>query len=250
VLEIENLHAGYDRGDVLRGISLRVDRGEVAGLLGANGVGKSTLALSISGLTSVSSGAIRFEGHSIVGLRPEKIVERGLVQVAQGRPIFRDLTVEENLRVGAYSRRARASYAENVGRVEKHFPILREYRRTPAGYLSGGEQQMLIIGRALMACPTMLVLDEPSLGLAPKIIAQIFATIRQLNAEGLTVLIAEQNARQVLATARMIYVMEGGRLRASGSSDEMRANPTLEEAYLGLKSVSGPSAETNSTPVQ
>ena len=250
MLEIENLHAGYDRGDVLRGIDLRVERGEVAGVLGANGVGKSTLALSISGLTKITAGAIRFEGRSIVGLRPEKIVELGLVQVAQGRPIFRDLTIEENLRVGAYSKRARAAYAENVQRVEKHFPILREYRRTPAGYLSGGEQQMLIIGRALMACPALLVLDEPSLGLAPKIIAQIFATIRQLNTEGLTVLIAEQNARQVLATARMIYVMEGGRVRASGSPEEMRANPMLEEAYLGLKSVSGAVTGTSAHPAQ
>jgi len=235
VLEIENLRAGYDRGDVLQGISLKVRVGEFAGVLGANGVGKSTLALSISGITRITGGDIRFEGKSIVGLRPEQIVGLGIVQVAQGRPIFKDLTIEENLRVGAYSARARSHYSENVERVERHFPILAKYRRTAAGYLSGGEQQMLIIGRALMACPSLLVLDEPSLGLAPKIITQIFATIRQLNAEGLTVLVAEQNARQVLASAQMVYVMEGGRVRASGSPEEMRSNPVLEEAYLGLK---------------
>jgi branched-chain amino acid transport system ATP-binding protein len=235
VLEVVGLRAGYDRGDVLQGISLRVRQGEIAGLLGANGVGKSTLALSISGMVRITGGDIRFEGRSICGLRAEKIVELGIVQVAQGRPIFKDLTVEENLRVGAYSARARSRYVENVERVQRHFPILEKYRRTPAGYLSGGEQQMLIIGRALMARPSLLVLDEPSLGLAPKIIAQIFATIRQLNAEGLTVLVAEQNARQVLASAHTVYVMEGGRIRASGSPEQMRSNPVLEEAYLGLK---------------
>jgi branched-chain amino acid transport system ATP-binding protein len=240
VLEIDNLRAGYDRGDVLQGISLSVRRGEIAGLLGANGVGKSTLALSISGMTRITGGDIRFEGQSIRGLRAEKIVELGVVQVAQGRLIFRDLTVEENLRVGAYSVRARSRYAENIERVQRHFPVLAKYRHTLAGYLSGGEQQMLIIGRALMACPSLLVLDEPSLGLAPKIIAQIFATIRQLNAEGLTVLVAEQNARQVLASAQTIYVMEGGRVRASGSPEEMRSNPVLEEVYLGLNARSAP----------
>ena len=240
MLEIDNLRAGYDRGDVLQGISLKVRVGEFAGVLGANGVGKSTLALSISGITRITGGDIRFEGKSIVGLRPEQIVGLGIVQVAQGRPIFRDLTVEENLRVGAYSARARSRYSENVERVERHFPILAKYRRTPAGYLSGGEQQMLIIGRALMACPSLLVLDEPSLGLAPKIITQIFGTIRQLNSEGLTVMVAEQNARQVLASAQIIYIMEGGRVRASGSPEEMRSNPVLEEAYLGLKAAARP----------
>jgi branched-chain amino acid transport system ATP-binding protein len=248
VLEIDNLRAGYDRGDVLQGINLTVRRGEMAGLLGANGVGKSTLALSISGMTRVTGGDIRFEGKSIVGLRAEKIVELGIVQVAQGRPIFKDLTVEENLRVGAYSARSRARYSENVDLVEQHFPVLARYRGTQAGYLSGGEQQMLIIGRALMACPALLVLDEPSLGLAPKIVAQIFATIRQLNSGGLTVLVAEQNARQVMAAAQMIHVMEGGRVRASGTPEEMRSNPVLEEAYLGLKvttSVCGQTARSH-----
>jgi branched-chain amino acid transport system ATP-binding protein len=240
VLEIDNLRAGYDRGDVLQGISLKVHDGEFAGVLGANGAGKSTLALSISGITRITGGDIRFEGKSVVGLRPEQIVGLGIVQVAQGRPIFKDLTVEENLRVGAYSARARSHYSENVERVERHFPVLAKYRGTPAGYLSGGEQQMLIIGRALMACPSLLVLDEPSLGLAPKIVTQIFATIRQLNSEGLTVLVAEQNARQVLASAQIVYVMEGGRVRAAGSPEEMRSNPVLEEAYLGLKTVARP----------
>ena len=249
MLEIDDLHAGYDRGDVLRGISLTIRRGEIVGLLGANGVGKSTLTLSIAGLTRIARGDIRFAGRSIRNLRPDKIVDLGIVQVPQGRPIFKDLTVEENLRVGAYSARARARYGENVERVERYFPPLANYRRTPAGYLSGGEQQMVIIGRALMACPDLLVLDEPSLGLAPKVITQIFATIRRLNAEGLTVLIAEQNARQVLASAQTVHVLEGGRLRASGTPDEMRSNPVLAQAYLGLNAAVALPGSANDRPV-
>jgi branched-chain amino acid transport system ATP-binding protein len=234
VLEIDALSAGYGRGEVLRNVSMRVDQGTIVGVLGANGAGKSTLALSISGMTRITGGEIRFEGKSLGGLSPEQIVNLGLVQVAQGRPVFRNLTVEENLRVGAYPRRARSRLAQNMREVENHFPFLAERRRQQAGLLSGGEQQMLLIARALMACPSMLLLDEPSLGLAPKIISAIFASIRRLNAEGLTVLIVEQNARQVLASAETVYLLEQGRVRAGGPTQEMRTNPVLTAAYLGL----------------
>jgi branched-chain amino acid transport system ATP-binding protein len=234
MLEVNALCANYGRGEVLRDVSMRVDGGALVGILGANGAGKSTLALAISGMTRITAGYIRFEGKSLAGLSPERIVELGLVQVAQGRPVFRNLTVEENLRVGAYPRRARGRLSENLRQVEQHFPILRERRGQQAGLLSGGEQQMLLIGRALMACPSMLLLDEPSLGLAPKIVSAIFASIRRLNAEGLTVLVAEQNARQVLASASTVYLLETGRVRACGPADQMRNNPSLKAAYLGL----------------
>jgi len=234
VLEVDKLSAGYGRGEVLREVNMRVDRGALVGILGANGAGKSTLALAISGMTRITGGEIRFEGKTLAGLSPEKIVELGLVHVAQGRPVFRNLTVEENLRVGAYPRRARSRFAENLRQVEQHFPILAERRRQQAGLLSGGEQQMLLIARALMACPSMLVLDEPSLGLAPKIISAIFASVRRLNAEGLTVLVAEQNARQVLASASTVYLLDAGRVRAGGPTEKMRTDPVLKAAYLGL----------------
>lgn len=234
MLEVDKLSAGYGRGEVLREVNMRVDRGALVGILGANGAGKSTLALAISGMTRITGGEIRFEGKTLAGLSPEKIVELGLVHVAQGRPVFRNLTVEENLRVGAYPRRARSRFAENLRQVEQHFPILAERRRQQAGLLSGGEQQMLLIARALMACPSMLVLDEPSLGLAPKIISAIFASVRRLNAEGLTVLVAEQNARQVLASASTVYLLDAGRVRAGGPTEKMRTDPVLKAAYLGL----------------
>lgn len=234
MLEVDGLSAGYGRGEVLRDVSLRADHGSLVGILGANGAGKSTLALAISGMTRITAGDIRFDGKSLAGQSPERIVEMGLVQVAQGRPVFRNLTVEENLRVGAYPRRARSRLAQNLRQIEQHFPILHERRGQQAGLLSGGEQQMLLIARALMACPTLLVLDEPSLGLAPKVVSAIFASIRRLNAEGLTVLVAEQNARQVLASASTVYLLEAGRVRARGLPEEMRTNPALKAAYLGL----------------
>jgi branched-chain amino acid transport system ATP-binding protein len=228
------MSAGYGRIDVLRDVSLAVPNGAIVGLLGPNGAGKSTLIRSISGLTQVRSGEILFEEKPIQALAPEDIVDLGIIQVPQGRMLFPDMSIEDNLQLGAYRKIARNAFAKMLKQVEDYFPILRERRHQRAGVLSGGEQQMLAIGRALVAQPRLLILDEPSLGLAPLIIESIFNVLRQVNAEGLTVLIAEQNAMKVLQTAETVYVLENGRIAHAGPSRQLAENEIIQRSYLGI----------------
>ena len=234
MLEISGLCAGYGHIDVLRDVAVSVQRGWIVGVLGTNGAGKTTLARTISGLTTVRAGRILLDGRAIEGSPPERIVAAGLVQVPQGRMLFPDLTVAENLEVGAYLPNARREFRRNLERVESCFPILAARRRQVAGLLSGGEQQMLAIGRALMSAPRVLVLDEPSLGLAPRLVSEIFRVIRRINGEGVTIVIAEQNAHQVLAVADRAYVLESGRVAVSGTGAELRDSADIQRTYLGL----------------
>jgi branched-chain amino acid transport system ATP-binding protein len=234
MLEITNMAAGYGRIDVLRDVSLSVPDGAIVGLLGPNGAGKSTLIRSISGLTHIRSGEMLFAGRSIRGRAPEEIVDLGVIQVPQGRMLFPDLSIEDNLELGAYRKSARGSFQATLRRVHEYFPILRERRHQRAGVLSGGEQQMLAIGRALVARPRFLLLDEPSLGLAPLIIEGIFDVLRQVNADGLTILVAEQNAMKVLQTAQTVYVLENGRIAHHGPSRQLAQDETIQRSYLGI----------------
>jgi branched-chain amino acid transport system ATP-binding protein len=234
MLEVSHLTAGYSRTDVLFDISVRIDDGGFVGVLGSNGAGKTTLLRSISGLTRLSGGAVLFDGKSVKGLAAEAIVDFGLIHVPQGRMLFPDLTVEENLQLGSYRSGARSVYSANLKRVEHYFPILSQRKMQRAGVLSGGEQQMLAIGRALMAEPRLLILDEPSLGLAPRIIDDIFDVLTHINAEGVTILVAEQNAMKVLEHARFVYVLENGRISHSGPSEELARSEAIQKSYLGL----------------
>jgi len=234
MLRIRNLSAGYGRIPVLSEISLDVSKGAIVGLLGSNGAGKTTLVRSISGLTRVRAGKILFDGREIQGRPAEDIVAAGIIHVPQGRMLFPDLTVSENLELGAYLRHARRAFDANRQRVEGFFPILRERRRQAAGVLSGGEQQMLAIGRALMAMPRLLLLDEPSLGLAPRIVDEIFNVLRRINEDGVPILLAEQNAMKAIESAQHIYVLESGRLAHSGPSAQMALSPEIQRSYLGV----------------
>ncbi|TMJ45868.1 MAG: ABC transporter ATP-binding protein, partial [Alphaproteobacteria bacterium] len=202
MLEVRDLHAGYGRVPVLRGVSLSVPPTHIVGLLGANGAGKTTLIRAISGLAAVHSGDIRLHGTSLTRIRPERVVRHGLVQVPQGRLLFAEMSVEENLEMGAYTVRDNAAFAAALERVHAMFPVLRERARQPAAVLSGGEQQMLALGRALMSSPRCLLLDEPSLGLAPKALDTILDVVERIRAAGTPVLIADQNARKVLQLAQ------------------------------------------------
>jgi branched-chain amino acid transport system ATP-binding protein len=234
MLELRGVHAGYGRIDVLHGVSLTVPQGGMVGLLGPNGAGKTTLVRAISGLARVSAGEIVFEGRPIRGRAAEDIVALGIIHVPQGRMLFPDLTVAENLELGAYLKDARREYALNLARVEAYFPVLAERRGQAAGVLSGGEQQMLAIGRALMARPRLLMLDEPSLGLAPKLVDEIFNVLRRINADGVGVLVAEQNAMKVLETAGHVHVLENGCLALSGASAELAKDEKIQQSYLGV----------------
>ncbi|MCG8468715.1 MAG: ABC transporter ATP-binding protein [Gemmatimonadetes bacterium] len=244
MLALENVEVLYDDVIlVLRGLSLRVEPGSIATLLGSNGAGKTTTLKAISGLLevedgAVTDGAIRFDGHEIQGLAADRIVRRGIFQVVEGRRVFEHLTVRENLIAGAYTRRDRGRLAEDMDAVYEYFPRLAERSAQAAGYLSGGEQQMLALGRALMARPRLLLLDEPSLGLAPLLVEGIFEIIRRINEEsGTTILLVEQNARIALSIADFGYVMEGGRIVLEGTADELRGNEDVREFYLGLGEV-------------
>jgi branched-chain amino acid transport system ATP-binding protein len=234
MLELRGVHAGYGRIDVLHGVSLTVPQGGMVGLLGPNGAGKTTLVRAISGLARVSAGEIVFEGRPLRGRAAEDIVALGIIHVPQGRMLFPDLTVAENLELGAYLKDARREYAANLLRVEAYFPVLAERRGQAAGVLSGGEQQMLAIGRALMARPRLLMLDEPSLGLAPKLVDEIFNVLRRINADGVGVLVAEQNAMKVLETAGHVHVLENGCLALSGASAELAKDEKIQQSYLGV----------------
>jgi branched-chain amino acid transport system ATP-binding protein len=233
MLEITNLVTGYGGVPILRGVSLHVGKGEVVAVLGANGVGKTTLNRAISGLNRVQSGEIRFEGEAIHGLSAPDIVTRGLIHVPEGRKIFPNMSVRENLELGSY-RRARTNRARNIERIFDIFPRLRERTGQMAGTLSGGEQQMLAIGRGLMAEPKLLILDEPSLGLSPLLVEELFALIGLIIADGIAVMLVEQNVMQSLDIAARAYVLENGEVAMQGAADELKRNPDLEKAYLGL----------------
>jgi branched-chain amino acid transport system ATP-binding protein len=233
MLELEDLRAGYGNIEALHGISLSVGEGEIVTLIGANGAGKTTTLMTISGCVRARSGAIRFRGHDISGLPPHEIVALGLVQSPEGRKIFPRLSVAENLEMGAFTRRDPDGIAADQKRVLELFPILGERRRQPGGTLSGGEQQMLAIARALMARPRLLLLDEPSLGLAPLVVSRIFEVIRELNREGATILLVEQNAQMALKAAHRGYVLETGTIAMADAADKLLADPRVRSAYLG-----------------
>jgi len=233
VLELDDLDVAYGSVRALRGVSVRVEAGELVTLIGANGAGKTTTIRSISGLLRPTAGSIRFEGAPIHTVAPEAIVGLGIVQVPEGRRIFPELTVEENLRVGAYLVREHARITERFERVYTHFPRLRERRRQLGSTLSGGEQQMLAFGRALMAGPRLLLLDEPSLGLAPRLVQEVARVVMELKRSGLTILLVEQNARLALTLADRGYVLETGRIVLSDTSARLLANPDIQRSYLG-----------------
>ena len=233
LLAVSGLVAGYGATQVLRGIDLIVEAGEIVAVLGANGVGKTTLNKALSGVVRAQAGQIAFGGMRIDGLAPPAIVAAGLVHVPEGRKIFPDMSVRENLELGSY-RRGRGNRAATLERVFDIFPRLRERHRQAAGTLSGGEQQMLAIGRGLMGEPRLLVLDEPSLGLSPLLVEELFALVSRLNAEGLTILLVEQNVVQSLELATRAHVLENGSIVLSGTGAELAANPALEKAYLGV----------------
>jgi branched-chain amino acid transport system ATP-binding protein len=233
LLEIRGLIAGYGGAPIVRGVDLDVDAGEIVAVLGANGVGKSTLNKAISGVIGIDSGEIRFAGERVDRASPHAIVKRGLIHVPEGRKIFPNLTVQENLELGSY-RRGKANRAKNRDRVFDIFPRLSERISQQAGTLSGGEQQMLAIGRGLMAEPRLLILDEPSLGLSPLLVEETFALIRRINYEGLSILLVEQNVVQSLEVAERAYVMENGQFVISGKASTLAADPALEKAYLGM----------------
>jgi len=233
LLAVERLGAGYDDMPVLHGIDLEVGAGEIVALLGSNGAGKSTFNNNVCGVFRPTAGRVRFEGDDVTGAPPSRLVARGLVQVPEGRRVFPNLTVRENLELGAY-RRARARRAANLARVTASFPRLAERMSQLAGTLSGGEQQMLAIGRALMAEPVLLILDEPSLGLSPLLVEEMFTMISRLNADGLAILLVEQNVMQSLALAHRAYVMENGSIVLAGPAGELALDPGLRKAYLGM----------------
>jgi branched-chain amino acid transport system ATP-binding protein len=239
ILEVRNVETVYHGVvRVLRGVSLAVPRGSVVALLGPNGAGKTTTLRAITGLLDIhegriTKGSIRFDGEDLSGLKPPQIVRRGMAQVMEGRRIFPELTVEENLFSGAWTA-TRQQVAEGLEDAYTRFPILGERRRQAAGYLSGGEQQMLAIGRALMSKPKLLLLDEPSLGLAPKIVSQVGDLVRQLNSEGMSILLVEQNAMMALELSSHGYILETGKVVKDGSSEELRADDDIREFYLGL----------------
>jgi branched-chain amino acid transport system ATP-binding protein len=233
LLDIRGLHAGYGKLEVLRGIDLAVQTGEIVALLGSNGAGKSTLNRAISGLLHARTGTITFDGVAIERKRPSDIVARGLIHVPEGRRIFPNMTVRENLELGSY-RRGRERRAKTTEQVFSIFPRLAERHGQIAGTLSGGEQQMLAIGRGLMAEPKLIILDEPSLGLSPRLVEELFSLIVRIHRQGLSVLLVEQNVMQSLQIAQRAYILEGGECALSGTAAEMQDNPDLKRAYLGM----------------
>ena len=233
MLEVSGLRAGYDGVEVLRGIDLSVGAGEIVAVLGSNGVGKTTLNKVLSGVLDAQAGEVRFDGHRLTGRSAAAIVEAGLIHVPEGRKIFPNMNVRENLELGSY-RRAKGNRSANLERVLTTFPRLRERLTQFAGTLSGGEQQMLAIGRGMMAEPKLLILDEPSLGLSPLLVEEMFALIGRLNAEGMPVMLVEQNVAQSLELAARGYIIENGLVTLSGSAERIASDPDLKRAYLGL----------------
>jgi branched-chain amino acid transport system ATP-binding protein len=233
LLDVANLHVYYGQIHALKGISLQVEPGEIVTLIGANGAGKSTTLKTISGLLRPSQGGVTLAGKDLTALEPHEIVANGIVQVPEGRRIFGELTVYEKLNMMAYTRTDRASIEADLDRVGTLFPRLKERWTQVAGTLSGGEQQMLAIGRALMSHPKVLLLDEPSMGLAPVLVEQIFETIKGINQQGTTVLLVEQNAFMALTVAHRGYVLQTGEVALTGSAEELQANEDVRKAYLG-----------------
>lgn len=233
MLEIKDLHVHYGVIEALKGISLEVNEGEIVALIGANGAGKTTMMQSISGIVKKSGGEINFLNESIVKANPKHIVEMGLTQVPEGRRIFTGMSVYENLMMGAFLRKDKDGIKHDYAKVCEQFPILKERMNQDASTLSGGEQQMLAMGRALMAKPKLLLLDEPSMGLAPILVKEIFNIIEEINKSGTTVLLVEQNAKMALSIAHRAYVLETGKVVMSGTGEELAKSPDVQKAYLG-----------------
>ena len=233
LLRVHDLAVAYGHIEAVKGLDFHLNEGEITALVGANGAGKSTTLLALSGLIKPTRGKIEFQGEDISRLHAHQIVERGLVQVAEGRAILTTLTVEENLQLGAYTRQDKEGIPASMEEVYQLFPRLKERSQQFAGNLSGGEQQMLAIGRALMAKPKLLLLDEPSMGLAPIVVQEIFRILVEINRRGLTILLVEQNVRQALKIAKHGYVIETGKIVLADSGANLLANPKVEEAYLG-----------------
>jgi branched-chain amino acid transport system ATP-binding protein len=234
MLELSNIDAGYGGFQALFGISMSVKAGEAVAVIGSNGAGKTTLLRVISGLLPATAGAMSMESTSLRETAPHKIIETGIAHVPEGRRLFPRLSVEDNLKIGAFVPAARVKFDERLAFVFALFPRLKERRAQLAGTLSGGEQQMCAIGRALMSGPKLVLLDEPSMGLAPVIVAQVFDLVRRIRSEGYTVLIVEQNVRQVLKIADRAYLLEVGRIKAAGSSQELLASDEIRKAYMGI----------------
>jgi branched-chain amino acid transport system ATP-binding protein len=235
LLEVRDLRVSYGGIEALRGISFRVEQGQIVTLIGANGAGKSTTLRTICGIVRPKGGSILFEGQSILGLDTQKIVQRGIAMVPEGRRVFPNLTVLENLKIGAYLRKDEAAVKADLERVHALFPRLKERSWQLAGTLSGGEQQMLSVGRALMTRPKLMMMDEPSLGLAPLVVKDIFGIIRQLSGQGITILLIEQNANAALHTANYGYVMQTGAITLQDTGEALLNNQSVQEAYLGHK---------------
>jgi len=233
LLEINQLHAGYGAIKALRGINFKVEQAQVVSLIGANGAGKSTTLNTISGLIKPAAGTIRFDGTDITGWRADRITRRQLVQVPEGRQIIATMTVLENLMLGAYHRQDKTGIEQDLERIFERFKRLNERRHQKAGSMSGGEQQMLAVGRALMARPRLLMLDEPSMGLAPLLVTEVFSIIADIKAQGIPILLVEQNARKALQIADYAYVLERGEIVHEGRADQLRADPAIISAYLG-----------------
>lgn len=233
LLELTGVSASYGRIQALSGVSLSVPEGSIVALLGSNGAGKTTTLNTISRLVPVQSGSIRFDGKPIESMASHKVVEGGVVQVPEGREVFRDMSVRENLEMGAYRRKDASTVRADFDRVLDYFPKLRDRLQQRAGTLSGGEQQMLLIGRALMASPRLLLLDEPSLGLSPVLVQQIFGIIGRLNKDGLTILLVEQNAAVALSASSYAYILENGEMALQGASDQLRRDDSVRRTYLG-----------------
>jgi branched-chain amino acid transport system ATP-binding protein len=234
MLSLAAVSAGYGSFRALFDVSLEVPQGEAVGVIGPNGAGKTTLMRVISGLVPLRSGAMTLDGLPIGGLPAHRIVELGIAHVPENRRLFPRLTVEDNLRIGAFIPQARARFAQQLDRIYDMFPRLKERRVQPAGTLSGGEQQMCAIGRALMSGPKLLLMDEPSAGLAPLVVEQVFDLVRRIRAEGLTVLIVEQNVQQVLDVVDRAYLLEAGSMKLSGTSSDLKGHEVIRKAYLGL----------------
>lgn len=234
MLEIANVEASYGPVQALRGVTLKVEQGTIVALLGANGAGKTSVLKTISGIIDPRRGSVRFDGREITGTEPDRIVGLGLSHVPEGREVFRLRTVHENLILGAYRRSDKAEIARDIERMYDYFPILRERQRQRAGLLSGGQQQMLAISRALMARPRMILMDEPSLGLSPILVKEIFTIIRRLRDEGMTILLVEQNASMALNVADYGYIIEVGRIVMEDRAEALRSDPTVKEFYLGI----------------
>lgn len=242
MLELNNVHAGYGKLKILRGIDMKVERGSIVALLGGNGTGKSTLLKTVSGLLPLMEGSMTFDGVDIGALKPHERMRLGLVQVTQSKEAYPAMTVEENLVLGAYTRKDRAGTLADLEKVYNFFPVLRERRKQLSGTLSGGEVQMLVIGRGLMANPKMLMLDEPSAALAPKVVLEIFANINKIAKSGVTILVVEQNVRMALILAQYGYIIRDGIIMMEGEAKKLISDPAVKESFLG-----GSVADTSKT---